>query len=41
MNVYYKCYECVSEETDVNKASVSKKCDICHYWYLLNYSFTF
>ena len=25
----------------VNKASVSKVFDICHYWYFLNYSFKF
>ena len=31
----------VSERTDVNKASASKECDICHYWYFLNYSFKF
>ena len=31
----------VSEGTDVNKASASKECDICHYWYFLNYSFKF
>ena len=31
----------VSEEIDVNKASASKECDICHYWYFLNYSFKF
>ena len=30
-----------SEGTDVNKTSASKECDICHYWYFLNYSFTF
>ena len=29
----------VSEETDVNKRNASKECDICHYWYFLNYSF--
>ena len=23
----------VSEDTDVNKTSKSKECDICHYWY--------
>ena len=28
-----------SEETDVNKTSTSKECDICHYWHFLNYSF--
>ena len=31
----------VSEGTDVNKTSASKECDICHYWYFLNYSFKF
>ena len=31
----------VSEETDFNKTSLSKECDICHYWYFLNYSFRF
>ena len=31
----------VSEGIDVNKTSASKECDICHYWYFLNYSFTF
>ena len=31
----------VSEEIDVNKISASKECDICHYWYFLNYSFKF
>ena len=31
----------VSEGNDVNKASASKECDICHYWYFLNYSFKF
>ena len=31
----------ISEEIDVNKTSASKECDICHYWYFLNYSFTF
>ena len=24
----------ISEGTDVNKTNLSKKCDICHYWYL-------
>ena len=28
----------VSEGTDVNKTSASKKCNICHYWYFLCYS---
>ena len=31
----------VSERTDVNKTSVSKDCDICHYWYFLNVCFKF
>ena len=31
----------VSDEIDVNKTSASKECDICHYWYFLNYSFKF
>ena len=31
----------VSEGIDVNKASASKQCDICHDWYFLNYSFKF
>ena len=25
----------VSKGIDVNKASASKECDICHYWYSL------
>ena len=29
------------EGNDVNKTSASKECDICHYWYFLNYSFKF
>ena len=31
----------VSEGIDVHKTSESKECDICHYWYFLNYSFKF
>ena len=31
----------VSEELDIGKISASKECDICHYWYFLNYSFKF
>ena len=31
----------VSERINVNKTSASKKCDICRYWYFLNYSFEF
>ena len=26
----------ISEEIDINKTSVSKECDICHYWYFLD-----
>ena len=38
--LYYDRIE-VSEGIDVNKTSTSKECDICHYWYFLNYSFKF
>ena len=31
----------VSEGIDVNKTSASKKCNVCHYWYFLNFSFKF
>ena len=31
----------ISEGTDINNTSVSKECDVCHYWYILNYSFMF
>ena len=31
----------VSEGIGVNKTSASKEFDICHYWYILNYSFKF
>ena len=31
----------VSKGIHVNKTSASKACDICHYWYFLNYSFKF
>ena len=31
----------ISKGIDVNKTSASKECDICHYWYFLNYSFKF
>ena len=31
----------VSIEIDVNKTTASKECHLCHYWYLLNYSFKF
>ena len=38
--LYYDGIE-VSERIDVNKTSLSKECDVCHYWYFLNYSFKF
>ena len=31
----------VSEETDVNKTSELKECNICHYWYFLDKGFKF
>ena len=31
----------ISEGIDINKASASKTCDICHYWYFLNKNFTY
>ena len=31
----------ISEGTDVNETCASKECDICHYWYFLNYSSKF
>ena len=31
----------ISEETDVNKTSASKQCDICHYWYFKNIGFKY
>ena len=31
----------VFEGIDFYKTSASGKCDICHYWYFLNYSFKF
>ena len=30
-----------TDGTEVNKASKSKECDICHYWYFLNKGFKF
>ena len=47
MNVYinYKCYILIelsfSEGVHVNKASESKECDICQYWYFLDKGFKF
>ena len=31
----------VSKVSDVTKISVAKECDICYYWYFLNYGFKF
>ena len=31
----------ISEGIDVSKTSASKECDVCHYWYFLNFSFKF
>ena len=31
----------VSEGIYVNKTSASKDCDVCHYWYFLNFNFKF
>ena len=38
--LYYDRTE-VSNKIDVNKAIASKECDVCHYWYFLNFSFKF
>ena len=31
----------VSEGTDVNKTSASKKCELCHYWFFKDVGFKF
>ena len=31
----------VSEGIDLNKTSISKKCDICHYWYFKDVGYKF
>ena len=31
----------VSEDIDVNKTSLSKECDICHYWYFNDIGFKY
>ena len=31
----------ISEGGDVNKASLSKECDICHSWYFKNIGFKY
>ena len=38
--LYYERID-VSEGINVNKTSTSKECNICHYWYFVNYSFKF
>ena len=38
--LYYNRID-ISERIDANKLSPSKECDICYYWYFLNYSFKF
>ena len=35
--IYYDRID-VSEGIDVNKTSASKECDVCHYFYFLDYS---
>ena len=31
----------ISEGIDINKTNLSKKCDICHYWYFQNIFFKY
>ena len=31
----------ISEGVDVNKTSLSKECDICHYWYFKDIAFKY
>ena len=38
--LYYDSID-VSKGIDVNKISVSKECNICHYWYFLDKGFKF
>ena len=38
--IYYDTID-VSKGIDVNKTSISKEYDICHYWYFLNKGFKF
>ena len=38
--LYYDRIE-ISKGINVNKTNASKECEICHYWYFLNYSFKF
>ena len=34
-------YDRISEGVDVNKTSLSKECDICHYWYFKDIGFKY
>ena len=38
--IYYDRID-VSEGIYINKTNASKECDICHYWYFLDFSFKF
>ena len=31
----------ISEGIDINKTSLSKECDICHYWYFKDIGFKY
>ena len=31
----------ISEKIDINKTSLSKECDICHYWYFKDVGFKY
>ena len=37
IKIYYDRID-ISEGIDVNETSSSKECDVCLYWYFLNYS---
>ena len=39
--LYFDRIDAYEVSHHVNKTSASKECDICHYWYFLNYSFKF
>ena len=36
-----RCRIDISEGIDINKTSVSKECDICHYWYFKDIGFKY
>ena len=38
--IYYNRID-VSQGIDVNKTSALKECDVCEYWFFLNFSFKF